>query len=107
MKEGRLQGELPARGGQYTPAVHTRTQDKWVSSFFQSNQYIEYHKLAQLGISNPKKYLKEHYPKAIALASCVVADTLIGVVNSYIDEALGANGAGFLDVLVCIVVMLS
>merc|ERR1712126_32266 len=65
IRTGRLAGSLsgPRSGGKtlYTPAVHSKAQTEWVTSFFRQNGYLEYDAMNRLGITDPVPYIKKQF----------------------------------------------
>jgi hypothetical protein len=84
----------------YTPSIQIKTQERFIDSFYKQNEFLEYSKVAALGIANAKKYLKGRFPSSVALDSCIVSENVLETVNSYIEEALQSDAPGFVDVLV-------
>ena len=42
INEGQLPGKVQGRGdkAEYVPSIQQRTQDRWIETFFKSNQYV-------------------------------------------------------------------
>eukprot|EP00040_Diaphanoeca_grandis_P030010 m.176742 g.176742 ORF g.176742 m.176742 type:complete len:750 (+) comp31855_c1_seq4:74-2323(+) len=82
---GSLQGQNKSS---YVPDLQRKTQERWISSFFRSNNYIEYDAVRRLGIKNPKGHLKKIFPGGVALDSCYLDAGIQDTINASVQEAL-------------------
>jgi hypothetical protein len=71
--------------------LQSKTQERWVGSFYRSNQYITFDALTKLGIKQPAKHLKKLYPDGLGLETLHVAESIIDNVDGSIGEALSEN----------------
>ena len=55
LDSGRLPGKLQGSASKatYAPDLQQKTQDRWIGSFYKSNQYIEFDAVQKLGIKQP------------------------------------------------------
>mmetsp|Transcript_6498 Transcript_6498/g.26790 ORF Transcript_6498/g.26790 Transcript_6498/m.26790 type:complete len:767 (-) Transcript_6498:51-2351(-) len=90
INSGRLSGSVQGRldNAQFVPAVFTYQRTQYIERFFGQNGYIEYNVLLQFQISDPAKYLKQHFSDGLALESCFVSATEQLKVDACVAEAL-------------------
>ncbi|CAH1800042.1 unnamed protein product, partial [Owenia fusiformis] len=97
VKGGRLAGAI--NGGRndkstYIPDIYSKTQNDWVSSFYNQNGYLEYDAMARLGITDAKSYIKKNFKKenVVYLSTCCVGKMLQDQMEAQLDEALSSSG---------------
>lgn len=98
ISSGKLPGSVLGRRerAQYIPNIYNQARQAWIESFFEQNGYIEYNALSKAQISDPVKFLKIQYPKGLALDNYFVADRILLVIDSAVDEAI--RGDSWIDV---------
>ncbi|KAJ8682576.1 hypothetical protein QAD02_018368 [Eretmocerus hayati] len=72
----------------YVPTIYSKSQSDWVDNFYKQNGYLEYDALTRLGISDPKNFIKRHFPNEslMNLETVAVGSALIDQVDANIDE---------------------
>ncbi|XP_054826044.1 E3 UFM1-protein ligase 1 isoform X2 [Eublepharis macularius] len=96
VNSGRLKGTVV--GGRqdkavFIPDIYSKTQSKWVDSFFKQNGYLEFDALSRLGIPDPVNYVKKRYKSSQLLflkASCV-GQEIVDQVEASVDEAISSG----------------
>ncbi|XP_014739129.1 PREDICTED: E3 UFM1-protein ligase 1 isoform X1 [Sturnus vulgaris] len=90
---GRLKGTVV--GGRqdkavFVPDIYSRTQNKWVDSFFKQNGYLEFDALYRLGIPDPAGYIKKRYKSAqlLFLRAACVGQEIVDQVEASVEEAI-------------------
>ncbi|KAI1241074.1 hypothetical protein IHE44_0009534 [Lamprotornis superbus] len=90
---GRLKGTVV--GGRqdkavFVPDIYSRTQNKWVDSFFKQNGYLEFDALYRLGIPDPAGYIKKRYKSAqlLFLRTACVGQEIVDQVEASVEEAI-------------------
>ncbi|NXB51625.1 UFL1 ligase, partial [Leucopsar rothschildi] len=90
---GRLKGTVV--GGRqdkavFVPDIYSRTQNKWVDSFFKQNGYLEFDALYRLGIPDPAGYIKKRYKSAqlLLLRAACVGQEIVDQVEASVEEAI-------------------
>ncbi|XP_032910889.1 E3 UFM1-protein ligase 1 [Catharus ustulatus] len=98
---GRLKGTVV--GGRqdkavFVPDIYSRTQNKWVDSFFKQNGYLEFDALYRLGIPDPAGYIKKRYKSAqlLFLRAACVGQEIVDQVEASVEEAI--NSGNWIDV---------
>ncbi|NXN86598.1 UFL1 ligase, partial [Bombycilla garrulus] len=93
---GRLKGTVV--GGRqdkavFVPDIYTRTQNKWVDSFFKQNGYLEFDALYRLGIPDPAGYIKKRYKSAqlLFLRAACVGQEIVDQVEASVEEAISSG----------------
>jgi len=82
--------------GVYIPHIYSQTRKKWIESFLAQNGFIEYSKLSQINVPEPKRYLLANFPEGLPLDSCFISDSIIQQVDASVDHVLSNNS--WLDV---------
>ncbi|XP_014215806.1 E3 UFM1-protein ligase 1 homolog [Copidosoma floridanum] len=77
----------------YVPTIYSKTQSEWVDNFYKQNGYLEYDALLRLGISDPKSYIKRHFPNKdlVYLNTVAVGSMLIDQVDANIEEVVASG----------------
>ncbi|NXD34775.1 UFL1 ligase, partial [Copsychus sechellarum] len=98
---GRLKGTVV--GGRqdkavFVPDIYSRTQNKWVDSFFKQNGYLEFDALYRLGIPDPAGYIKKRYKSSqlLFLRAACVGQEIVDQVEASVEEAI--NSGSWIDV---------
>lgn len=103
LAEGTVRGQLSGHGTgsvTYVPDIFRNTSERFVRSFYSSNGFIAYDRVANaLGIDQPQAWLKQHYPDGIALATCFLEPRLVEQLDVGIDESLNEDGWADLEML--------
>uniref|UniRef100_A0A8C9KXN6 E3 UFM1-protein ligase 1 n=1 Tax=Serinus canaria TaxID=9135 RepID=A0A8C9KXN6_SERCA len=93
---GRLKGTVV--GGRqdkavFVPDIYSRTQNKWVDSFFKQNGYLEFDALYRLGIPDPAGYIKKRYKSAqlLFLRAACVGQEIVDQVEASVEEAISSG----------------
>uniref|UniRef100_A0A8C0V275 E3 UFM1-protein ligase 1 n=1 Tax=Cyanistes caeruleus TaxID=156563 RepID=A0A8C0V275_CYACU len=93
---GRLKGTVV--GGRqdkavFVPDIYSRTQNKWVDSFFKQNGYLEFDALYRLGIPDPVGYIKKRYKSAqlLFLRAACVGQEMVDQVEASVEEAISSG----------------
>ncbi|NXC93168.1 UFL1 ligase, partial [Certhia familiaris] len=93
---GRLKGTVV--GGRqdkavFIPDIYSRTQNKWVDSFFKQNGYLEFDALYRLGIPDPAGYIKKRYKSAqlLFLRAACVGQEIVDQVEASVEEAISSG----------------
>lgn len=100
MKEISLSGTLTSKqtSAQYIPFAYSKIQVEMVLNSHKQNGYLEYDSLVNLGITDPKPFIKRVLPneELIFLKSCAISNQLIEQVNTLIEEC--HQSKSFVDV---------
>lgn len=82
----------------YVPSIYSKTQSEWVDNFYKQNGYLEYDALTRLGISDPRNFVKRHFPNEnlTLLDTVAVGSTILDQVDANIDETLSSES--FMDI---------
>ncbi|XP_043479202.1 E3 UFM1-protein ligase 1 homolog [Leptopilina heterotoma] len=82
----------------YVPSIYSKSQSEWVDNFYKQNGYLEYDALSRLGISDPKNFVKRHFPNEnlTLLDTVAVGSTILDQVDANIDETLATET--FMDI---------
>ena len=93
LADGRLPGKLQGSASKatYVPDLQQKTQDRWIGSFYKSNQYIEFDAVQKLGVRQPARYLKKVFPDGLGLETCHVHATIVDNINGSVGEALAED----------------
>lgn len=96
IQEGRLRGQVSGGRSEkavFHPAIYAQTQDKWVDNFYRQNQYIEYHAVEKLGISDAKSYLKRKFSgdQSLFLSSVCLDVSWKDRVSATLDETVSES----------------
>ncbi|CAB0028617.1 unnamed protein product [Trichogramma brassicae] len=77
----------------YVPTIYSKGQSEWVDGFYRQNGYLEYDAMSRLGISDPKNFVKRHFPdeNLIYLDSVAVGSIIIDQVNANIEEVVATG----------------
>ncbi|XP_058808756.1 E3 UFM1-protein ligase 1 homolog isoform X2 [Phymastichus coffea] len=77
----------------YVPTIYSKSQSEWVDNFYKQNGYLEYDALTRLGISDPKNFVKRHFPneKLIKLDTVVVGPMIIDQVDANIEDVVATG----------------
>uniref|UniRef100_U3K4W6 E3 UFM1-protein ligase 1 n=1 Tax=Ficedula albicollis TaxID=59894 RepID=U3K4W6_FICAL len=93
---GRLKGTVV--GGRqdkavFVPDIYSRTQNKWVDSFFKQNGYLEFDALYRLGIPDPAGYIKKRYKSTqlLFLRAACVGQEIVDQVEASVEEAISSG----------------
>ncbi|KAF4794659.1 E3 UFM1-protein ligase 1 [Turdus rufiventris] len=93
---GRLKGTVV--GGRqdkavFVPDIYSRTQNKWVDSFFKQNGYLEFDALYRLGIPDPTGYIKKRYKSTqlLFLRAACVGQEIVDQVEASVEEAISSG----------------
>ncbi|XP_039915427.1 E3 UFM1-protein ligase 1 isoform X1 [Hirundo rustica] len=96
VNSGRLKGTVV--GGRqdkavFVPDIYSRTQNKWVDSFFKQNGYLEFDALYRLGIPDPAGYIKKRYKSAqlLFLRAACVGQEIVDQVEASVEEAISSG----------------
>lgn len=82
----------------YVPSIYSKSQSEWVDNFYKQNGYLEYDALSRLGISDPRNFVKRHFPNEnlTLLDTVAVGSTILDQVDANIDETLATET--FMDI---------
>lgn len=103
-------GSLTARQGgnaMFIPYIYTKQLNEWVENFYTQNGYLEYDALSRLGISEPKSFIRRHFPSSgmLELCTCMIGPQLLDQVEAAIEETLRTGSC--IDVMMLVPSILS
>ena len=91
--KGGLFGGRQVMSAVFVPAIFTKAQQQYVSSFFKQNGYIEYSSLKKIGISEPDSYVKSQLTgqEIKYLSSSCFGSFFLDQIEQEIDDVLNRN----------------
>lgn len=78
--------------GSYVPYIYTKSQQDWVSNFYQQNGYLEFQTMVRMGISDPAGFIQKTLSRAnlLILPSVAVGPAILDQVEAALDEAVSS-----------------
>eukprot|EP00004_Rigifila_ramosa_P014120 TRINITY_DN3189_c0_g1_i1.p1 TRINITY_DN3189_c0_g1~~TRINITY_DN3189_c0_g1_i1.p1 ORF type:complete len:660 (-),score=237.78 TRINITY_DN3189_c0_g1_i1:24-1769(-) len=92
LAQSKLPGAVSGGGRVYVPSIFLHTRTHWIASFFSQNSYLEYSKLQDLQISDPKAHIASVFPTAVLLKTCAVSEHFLSRVETGLSVCVEEGG---------------